>query len=227
MPMFRNLLKGITVAFLVAISWTTISAEIIDPSSVYQSPCKSHTRSENTLLSEITYQNNELSIWVYNLWENCGAELVVECNADIAGELHFIIKDIGEYPMDCTCCFDVECKYTGILQGHYKIYVERYNTVILSTEADIEPGCNIAMDLNGVAPVFNTEGKMLKAANRDLLSVEAEGTTCIEIFDTAGVKYAAMTVDGNTEISLSSLPAGLYLVKATNGNKTENIRIMR
>lgn len=210
----------------------SVSAEVIEASSTVQSPCKDHgemTRSEfPEMSSTITYDDGVLVLTVRDLMEQCAADLQVTCNPDIPGEIHFIIEDVSEVPANCICPFDVVCNYAGILEGHYKVYLESsWGYVYLETEANIESGCEFSFgNPSGIKAPIVTSGTISFASN-DTLLINADGTANVEIYDAEGRLRGSFNVNSPAEVSLATLSKGVYLVNATINGKTERVKIFR
>ena len=68
---------------------------------------------------------------------------------------------------------------------------------------------------------------MLQFSTQGILTVLAEGTTTLEAYDSEGRNILKMTVEGRSEGDFSSLPKGVYLLRAANGNRSESIKFVR
>ncbi|MDE6297204.1 MAG: T9SS type A sorting domain-containing protein [Muribaculaceae bacterium] len=209
-------------------------AETIYPIDKEQSACKGFdyeylTRSdeESDHHTTLLYDDGCLTLTVYDIMEQCGAYLDVECRLVTRGEIHFVIIDKSEMPTDCICKFDVECKYEGITPGYYDIYVENeFGTVLAHTSATIESGCELHFsNPSGVEEIQVSSSGILKFSASKMLSIFADGTTSLEAYDAQGRFILKMEVEGNRELSLSSLPKGIYLLKASNGAYRESLII--
>lgn len=226
--MRTNLLKF----FALLVFSFSVQAGILEPSYKQQSDCKDNELSyedENpTLESTVSYNDGILTLSVENYPEQCAPLLNVTCNADIPGELHFIISDEAEEGADCMCYFDVICKYEGILTGHYKIYLESpWGTKYLETEVDIEPGCEYALGTPSAVSLVGAKSGNISLISENILKLDFEGKALLDIYDSAGRQRGTLSISGPSEINISSLPKGIYLVKVSIGDSVERYKFIR
>ena len=209
------------------------NAEPIEPVSSVQSECKdgTHTRASNykELNGTVSYRDGVLTLSVTNLTENCCADPQVTADADTPGEIHFAILDKAGALCDCICPFDIECTYEGILTGHYEVFLEYGpKDILLEKEIDIEEGCSVTLDKPaGVDSVSSAADSPLSMGRDHVLTVNMQGQTELEIFDAEGRLMSAMTIQAPVEVSLATLPAGLYILRATNADNSATLRTVR
>lgn len=225
----RSFLKSLVGLALFAVV-SGADAEVIAPSSTNQSDCKgmAHAYGDDGegMGSTVSYDNGILTVSVTDFLENCAAELVVTCNADIPGEIHFIIENEVGPLANCYCPFDVECTYEGVLEGHYKIFLEApCGHIYLETEADIESGCRISFGNPSGIGLIGTPGSLSLVAG-NILKIDAANSGVLTIYDAAGRIRGKLTVAGASEISLSTLPKGIYLLDAVIDGKTERVKLI-
>ncbi|MDE6255633.1 MAG: T9SS type A sorting domain-containing protein [Muribaculaceae bacterium] len=211
------------------------NAELISPVSIEQSDCKGHdlygVRSEDEVSGNATITFNEgiLSLSLENIMEQCAADIFIVCKTDVPGELHFIEDDQSEIGTSCLCYFDVKSSFTGIVPGQYDVYIEtKWGTGKMQTSADIFPGCEIQLsETSSIIQVIGEPSGMLQFSSKEILTVLAEGTTTIEAYDSEGRHILKLKVEGKSEIDFSTLPKGIYMLRATNGNRNESIKFVR
>ena len=216
--------------------WSNSQAEVIQPLWLEQSECKEdvpNARSEkytDPLRATLSYENGVLTLSVYDYQNHCCPDLRIVANTDTEGEIHFFITDVSYWICDCICRRDLECAYEGILEGHYKVYLdeERYIGPLLEKEIDIEEGCSVTLDKPaGVDSVSSAADSPLSMGRDHVLTVNMQGQTELEIFDSEGRLVSVMTLQAPAEVSLATLPAGLYLLRATTADNSVTLRTIK
>ncbi|MDE5870047.1 MAG: T9SS type A sorting domain-containing protein [Muribaculaceae bacterium] len=231
----KTIYLSFVVSILLSLSMTQVAySETISPVRTDQSACKygnyTHSRSEsdNQYRTKINYNEGTLTLTVYNVIANCAASVTSECRKISSNELHFVvIEEVGDLVASCICEYDVECKYEGIAPGYYDIYVENeYGYVLAQTSATIESDCELLFSKpSGVEETQLSKSGMIKFSASKVLSICAEGVTTLETYDAQGSLILKMEVEGNREISLTSLPKGIYLLNVSNGTYRESLII--
>lgn len=228
----RNFLLSVSIV-LALILPVVASAEVIMPSEQQSSDCKSGTRSddyqeEDPLSWVMEYSNGRLSITWVNYEANCCLEEEIRSWMEREDGNRLVFNVASDAGMcDCLCKYDVSSSYDGIEPGHYTVVFREYEDY-LTVEVDIEEGGRIV--LNRAPSAIETvaaEGRQMTVSPDGLLKVEAVDAFSVEIFNAKGVSQATVNGKGSSEISLASLPKGVYIARMKSGEYDETIRFVR
>lgn len=166
----------------------------------------------------IRYNGSTLDLTWENLNGNCMTQGFDNWMvATDASTIDFYINEIFVPGVDmatCVCPYDVSASFSDIKPGKYTFNLHYYADV-KSVNVTLADGMDVnylSTELTGVTAV-EAAGKSMKIANGDVLQCLAEGSFTVEIIGTDGLTPLRLKSDGPTEISLSTLPAGVYIAR--------------
>lgn len=176
---------------------------------------------------DVRYNGSNLEVTWVNINGNCATHGFE--NWMVPGEnssLDFYIDELyipGLPSATCVCPYDVTASYSDINPGEYTLNFHHYDK-IYSLRAAITDGMDehyISSELTGVAQVTSTDNPM-RIIGGDVLRCAADGKFMVEIIGSDGLTPLRINSDGPTEISLNTLPAGVYIARmvTTDGNVT-------
>lgn len=208
-------------------------ASEIKASTVINSGCKGwdETRAdrESSSLGIITYNDGVLSLQLKDVVDQCAAYFVAEYTNNGDGKLTFLVYDDSEIAADCICPFDVESQFEGITEGEYFIEIKflGYHNLLYSGAHNIYEGMNL--NLSSTSGISQTEigDKIFSFVSEDIIKLNGEGSFQFSVADTSGKILFQIPVKGDSEIDLSSLPKGLFLISISNGIKSESIKFLK
>ena len=206
------------------------NAETLTAEYQSQSPCKNHNRSydeeeEWNTTFFISYDNGILKFSGVNVWANCVAALETNATLTENREIHFDVKEIvGDIAASCICNYDIEATYGDIREGNYDIYINNipYGTVKISE------GCSFNLtELSGIKDISSNYSYHLSIIGDDVLKVTAYGRTEVTAYDKEGRLRMKLSVEGDSEISLASLPDGMYLIMAKGNDSLHTVKYLK
>lgn len=223
-----------SLAAVLGASAVEIPSGALAPTTLVRSQCKGHgsrmTTGEN-MTARVSYVDHVLTLTVSDMIEQCGAMFASYCKTDIPGELHFVVWDDCPKDLytDCVCPFDVECTYKGILDGYYDIFLEAPNGhVYMKGCVCLSSGTLFDLsEADSVANVCADSTNSLSISADGTLRIAATGPVAVTVFDASGTERGSFTVEAPAELSLASLPRGIYIVKADVSGHTEKIKFTR
>ncbi|MDE7412705.1 MAG: T9SS type A sorting domain-containing protein [Muribaculaceae bacterium] len=221
-----------TLVFFLSVSLLS-NAETLTAEYQSQSPCKDHSRSfEEDEFNEtrcqfiLSYENKTLTFFGKNLYENCGSVIDTEASMPETKVIHFKINATleDEFAPDCMCRYDIEASFNNIEPGSYTIYIndEQYPVVELSEGSFFN-----LTELSGIEEYRAEHNSSLSIIDNNVLKVTATDRTEVTVYDTEGRLRMRLFVDGDSEISLATLPEGMYMIKATNRNSINSIKYLK
>ncbi len=220
-----------TLLCLVGVYQKTNAEERIESTEVTNSGC---TRSEDSsderkINWQVSYQDGILTFTWFDFWANCCPEGFTAWIDKIdETTLVFNVRS-NEDLCSCMCSFDVTASYQGIGPGTYTIvfrdaWIDEYFT----TEVTIEEGCDYKFPQGTIGiRQFEESNDMIRVSAEGVLHVLSQQPVSLEIYDAAGVLRAKMDMSPDSDLDLTSLRSGIYLAKATSGNRTSTLRFVR
>ncbi|MDE7413029.1 MAG: T9SS type A sorting domain-containing protein [Muribaculaceae bacterium] len=206
-------------------------AENLSAESMSQSPCKkAPTTFDGDGFNDgrsqflITYENRTLTFYGKNLRENCAALLDTEASISNGREIHFRVNVELENPASCMCNYDIDASYQNIEPGRYTIYINDE----LYPEVELSEGSYLNLTkLSGIAAAIADRDSTISIIDDDVLKVTASGSTEVTAYDTEGRLRMKLSVEGDSEISLASLPAGIYLFMAKENDSLHTVKYLK
>lgn len=180
------------------------------------------------LSATVSYNDGKLTLSVYDYMDNCCGWFTTSAETE-GNDIHFRLVDTSDMPCDCICPFDIVSVYDGILEGTYNVYFESYpGYPLLSKQITITNGCLRTLSGNELTYVSSLRDDYgLEYRTDNVLEVNFDGKTQIEIFDAEGRLTAGMTLISPCEVSLDTLAPGVYIIRAQNGSNRATIRCLR
>ena len=208
-----------------------MSAETINPISEKSTDCKG-TRSEenedNSMNWILEYNDGLLEVTWVNYEANCCLEFPIRSwiEREDGNRLIFnIASDMGV--CDCYCLYDETAEFEGIEPGHYTIVFREFSD-FLTAEVDIEEGGRLVFpkSQSGIK-TLSAKSDMMRVSSDGVLSVIADGKFTLEIFSSSGISQARIEGEQGDDISLASLPHGIYIARLSAAGRKDVIRFMK
>lgn len=205
----------------------------IDPISVSDSGCLLDTRSDDPYSDDFDankwrfkYSDGILTVTWINLVANCCPDGFTTWFERDGSTLIFNVQENNSL-CDCLCVFDVTSTFGTIEPGKYTIIFRNYSDVFTAEiELKEDSDFTISMDPSGIYGISPDNG-ILSVSPDGLLHVSAEEKSLVEIFDASGALQSRLNTAPEADIDITSLPKGIYIVKASVGTKTATLRIIR
>lgn len=184
----------------------------------------------NGTVYSLTYSDGKLVVGWYNLEENCAAAFKYTVLERLDGNvLYFKYELVDDYALaDCDCLFDIKATHSDIEPGEYTLRFKNdaneYNVRLEESKPLIlysrEP------TLTSINELYAEEKNVLHL-NNDNVEINCEGEYLLEIYDFSGALLISQKGRGNSTVQLDGLDHGAYLLKVTEGNRKESLRILR
>lgn len=163
---------------------------------------------------KVSYSQGVVSVTWLDLVANCCVEFKSTLTREGDTLLFEVMVDEDSWPpCDCICPYDIEARYSGIEPGTYRLVLYNYNNGIevYSAPVELTEGAqySLAPYTTGVGETgadnrLSFHGNVLKVG--DLTHSDT-----LRIYNADGVLMAEIPVVAGIEVSVTHLPAGVYV----------------